>query len=620
MRSNSYADEPHRNNLMGASSYWHPYIIRNVGLQPHAVFVGDADNDGYNDIVASNSESHDISIFLWNPLKGYWSPERRIAVGTHPESLFIGDANNDGYNDIVSVNEYSNDISILLWNTSSGDWDPQINKNVADSPYSVSIGDVDNDGDNDIISTSMYGGTGNIGRISIYLWNSSSGDWDPKITRQGGWGPICAVIEDADNDGDNDIVACNFVTNQITIFLWNITLGDWETPILKPVGTHPWDVFVGDIDNDGDNDIVTANRDSHDLSIYTWNMTLGDWESQKKKSVGNYPYSVFIGDTNNDGNNDLSVASGGTGYIHLFLWNSTIKDWNPDMTLYRGNQDIFIEDANNDGIKDIIAIYTLYVDEVVIFLTKMTDRFIKMDIKEQSFSSKGFNFTFFISDETNYGLDPVNIQMWWNGNDVSSDILNLEGGNYFASLEPITVEDGEDPILLNMTISAFGYTEHYFETYISVKQCDLIDLLYFEILDQEFTEDEFILTTFLCNATKNGIDYALMQILWNNTDVSSNIENLGYGFYKLTIEPIFVKPNEAPIPLEFSIQAEGYDNLKYTIEIAVDPDIIKRKGKISENGEFPFIPVIIGSLVGAFGTGTAVFVWFRRRIRIKNKS
>ena len=58
--------------------------------------------------------------------------------------------------------------------------------------------------------------------------------------------------------------------------------------------------------------------------------------------------------------------------------------------------------------------------------------------------------------------------MWWNGINVSANFQNLGDGIYFISLGPITVAPGEDPILLKMAISASGYEDKDFETYIAV--------------------------------------------------------------------------------------------------------------------------------------------------------
>ncbi len=85
-----------------------------------------------------------------------------------------------------------------------------------------------------------------------------------------------------------------------------------------------------------------------------------------------------------------------------------------------------------------------------------------------------FNITFYIFNESSHGLESVSIQMWWNGSDVSSSVQNLGSGVYFVSLEPLTVKPGEDPILLEMNISASGYEEKSFETYIAVDPDTLI--------------------------------------------------------------------------------------------------------------------------------------------------
>ena len=79
-----------------------------------------------------------------------------------------------------------------------------------------------------------------------------------------------------------------------------------------------------------------------------------------------------------------------------------------------------------------------------------------------------FNITFFVYNESNHGIDLATIQMWWNSTDVSSHVQNLGSGLYFVSLDPITVKPGEDPILLEFTISALGYADRSIEIYFAV--------------------------------------------------------------------------------------------------------------------------------------------------------
>lgn len=93
---------------------------------------------------------------------------------------------------------------------------------------------------------------------------------------------------------------------------------------------------------------------------------------------------------------------------------------------------------------------------------------LEVDIIDQFFSSEKFNITFSVKNKNGQGIDFAMIKMWWDGTDVSNSIQNLGNGLYFISLDPITVAPGEDPILLNMIISADGYQDKYFETYLAV--------------------------------------------------------------------------------------------------------------------------------------------------------
>ena len=93
---------------------------------------------------------------------------------------------------------------------------------------------------------------------------------------------------------------------------------------------------------------------------------------------------------------------------------------------------------------------------------------LNLAIISQSFSPSEFNITFFVYNETGQGVDYTSIQMQWNDIDVSATIQNLGVGLYFVSLEAITVVSGEDPILFEIAISADGYEDINFESYISV--------------------------------------------------------------------------------------------------------------------------------------------------------
>jgi hypothetical protein len=93
-----------------------------------------------------------------------------------------------------------------------------------------------------------------------------------------------------------------------------------------------------------------------------------------------------------------------------------------------------------------------------------------IEIISQSFSKTEFIVIVNISSEcVGLKVRDFSIQMWWNGIILpKNSIINLGNGVYNISLTPILIEHGEDPILLNMTISEEYYRNKYFETYIAV--------------------------------------------------------------------------------------------------------------------------------------------------------
>ncbi len=131
-----------------------------------------------------------------------------------------------------------------------------------------------------------------------------------------------------------------------------------------------------------------------------------------------------------------------------------------------------------DSIPNGLVTITFYVKDIfdnewseevnIIKNVPVIVKFIQVEITDNFYSLEHFNLTFFVFDEIGQGIDSATTQMWWNGNDVSTDVQNLGNGLYFVSLEPITIAPGEDPILLIMVISAAGYEDKYFETYIGV--------------------------------------------------------------------------------------------------------------------------------------------------------
>ena len=122
------------------------------------MIIGSLNNQNYNYLKENIKPEIENESYVKFPIASDWDPQITKSTGTNPNDLYVGDLNNDGYNDIVCLT--LNDIVILIWNPSSNDWDPPVIFGVGYEPISVHIGDADNDGYNDLIIADRGFGTG----------------------------------------------------------------------------------------------------------------------------------------------------------------------------------------------------------------------------------------------------------------------------------------------------------------------------------------------------------------------------------------------------------------------------------------------------------------------------
>ncbi|MBD3254502.1 MAG: hypothetical protein GF383_05385 [Candidatus Lokiarchaeota archaeon] len=334
---------------------WEDSNNMNMGAYPYYFDIDDINNDGYNDILVGDDDAK-INYRYWNYTLKNWGPINTINIGGDGiKDVDIGDANNDGYNDIVAANYDGNFwdyLHIFLWNTSTNNWNEEIKKVVGGNPRDPHIDDVNNDGENDIITIDSSSS-----QASIFFWSTSTNDWAKQDVKSVSTTPSGMSMGDVNNDGEEDIVTVNFKENSVSILCWNSTTSDWNLPINESVGNGPQSIYIGDANNDGQNDIVTANNLDNNVSILCWNISLGTWDSPINKSVGFSPNGVSIGDANNDGTNDIVTANYLSDNVTILCWNSKTDNWNLPIneTVGNGPYSVSIGDANNDGQNDIVT-------------------------------------------------------------------------------------------------------------------------------------------------------------------------------------------------------------------------------------------------------------------------
>ncbi len=274
----------------------------------YAVAIGDADNDGQNEIVVGYGLSPSNEVKIYDNQSGGWVETNVGATGgAGVRSVAIGDADNDGQNEIVSGNSLRVDSQVLIYDNKTGGWTKtNVGTTTTDNyAYEVAIGDADNDGQNEIVVGFDNAATG--GEVKIY--NNVSGAWSQSdVSGNLGDDVFSVAIGDADNDGLNEIVTgCDVsVTNETKIY--DNKTGGWaETNVSGDLGLVN-SVAIGDADNDGQNEIVAgfgtglANR----TKIYD-NKT-GGWAETNVSGDLTTTLSVAVGDADNEFSRPANIS------------------------------------------------------------------------------------------------------------------------------------------------------------------------------------------------------------------------------------------------------------------------------------------------------------------------
>ena len=235
-----------------------------------------------------------------------------------------------------------------------------------------------------------------------------------------------------DTDFDNllDAFELNYGTDPLDADSDDDGLSDYEEILVY--ATNPLDP---DTDSDGLNDY-------DEIFTYLTDPTKLDTDGDKLNDTDEitiYGTNPLDPDTDSDGLNDYDE-------IFTYLTNAT----NPDTDF----------DGYSDGVEVVNGWNPNDPNDPPLNLY--------LDITNQSFSMEEFNITFFVYNDSGYGIDFTTTQILWNRIDVSTDVQNLNNGLYFIILNPISVIPGEDPILLNMSISAGGYQDRHLEIYLAI--------------------------------------------------------------------------------------------------------------------------------------------------------
>lgn len=282
------------------------------------VAVGDFNGDGNLDLAVAEGDAsantNAVEVFFGDGKGGFTNdPQSPIALSFEPIFLCAADLNRDGHTDLV-VSGYglggsTDGMLEVLLGDGSGGFAP-----VSGSPLvtpgagieSVAVGDFNGDHVPDLAVEGSASGT-----ITIMLGKgdgtfSTFGSPIPL----GGTPYLRAALGDFNHDGVLDMAVAISNPDQVDVFLGNGQGGFVSapgSPYAAGVGTNS--VAIGDFNADGDLDMAASNYQSNNVTVLLGNGAGGFVPASGSPFATTSPDFLTSGDFDNDGRTDLAVGT-----------------------------------------------------------------------------------------------------------------------------------------------------------------------------------------------------------------------------------------------------------------------------------------------------------------------
>lgn len=344
-----------------------------AGTVTRSVVFSDLDGDGKSDMIATNTGSNNISVFRNTSTIGVasFATKLEFATGIGTSGLATGDLNGDGKLDVVASNYNSMDISVFI-NTTTGStinfatkidiatWDVMPPSGFI-NPLGVVINDLNGDGKPDIA-------VANFSTASVALFRNTTTGPTPTFVREmlttGLTAPRELAVGDMDGDGKTDLVVSDEGGAKILAYRnTSATAGSFtfDAPVTSVTATAPRGVALGDLDKDGKLDIAVVNSGSASVSVFRNLSTSGSISISAKTdfTAGTSPREVALADIDGDGKLEIAASSNTASSARLTMFRNTSVpgtiSFASNVSFAAGNNalGVALEDVDNDGKVDV---------------------------------------------------------------------------------------------------------------------------------------------------------------------------------------------------------------------------------------------------------------------------